>query len=95
MTDVYNLTVRAVDGGNRFCQASVFITVDDVNDNSPKFPSDQHHISIFHNTQPGAYVARLEAFDADIGMNNFSPLSFLLFGNLVCANSLIQSQSIC
>uniref|UniRef100_A0A8C1TTF3 FAT atypical cadherin 1b n=1 Tax=Cyprinus carpio TaxID=7962 RepID=A0A8C1TTF3_CYPCA len=69
MTDVYNLTVRAVDGGNRFCQASVFITVDDVNDNSPKFPSDQHHISIFHNTQPGAYVARLEAFDADIGMN--------------------------
>uniref|UniRef100_A0A8C2JQ89 FAT atypical cadherin 1b n=1 Tax=Cyprinus carpio TaxID=7962 RepID=A0A8C2JQ89_CYPCA len=69
ITDVYNLTVRAVDGGNRFCQASVFITVDDVNDNSPKFPSDQHHISIFHNTQPGAYVARLEAFDADIGMN--------------------------
>uniref|UniRef100_A0A672SFB0 FAT atypical cadherin 1 n=1 Tax=Sinocyclocheilus grahami TaxID=75366 RepID=A0A672SFB0_SINGR len=69
MTDVFNLTVRAMDGGNRFCQASVFITVDDVNDNAPKFTSDQHHISIFHNTQPGTYVARLEAFDADIGMN--------------------------
>ncbi|XP_056092251.1 protocadherin Fat 1 [Rhinichthys klamathensis goyatoka] len=69
MTDVYNLTVRAVDGGNRFCQASVVITVDDVNDNAPKFTSDSHHVSIFQNTQPGTYVARLEAFDADIGMN--------------------------
>lgn len=72
MTDVYNLTVRAVDGGDRFCQASVVITVDDVNDNAPKFTSDPHHVSFFQNTQPGTYVARLEAFDADIGMNNFS-----------------------
>ncbi|KAK2891240.1 hypothetical protein Q8A67_013883 [Cirrhinus molitorella] len=76
MTDVYNLTVRAVDGGNRFCQVSVLITVDDVNDNAPKFTSDQHHISMFQNTQPGTYVARLEAFDADIGMNGKIRYSF-------------------
>ncbi|KAL0175760.1 hypothetical protein M9458_028090, partial [Cirrhinus mrigala] len=66
MTDVYNLTVHAVDGGDRFCQTSVLITVDDINDNAPKFTSDRHQISIFQNTQPGTYVARLEAFDADI-----------------------------
>ncbi|XP_067312718.1 protocadherin Fat 1 [Pseudorasbora parva] len=75
-TDVYNLIVRAVDGGNRFCQASVVITVDDVNDNAPKFTSDPHHVSIFQNTQPGTYVARLEAFDADIGMNGKIGYSF-------------------
>ncbi|KAI2656785.1 Protocadherin Fat 1 [Labeo rohita] len=76
MTDVYSLTVRAVDVGSRFCQTSVFITVDDVNDNAPKFTSDQHQISIFQNTQPGTYVARLEAFDADIGMNGKIRYSF-------------------
>lgn len=71
MIDVYNLTVRAVDKGNHFCQASLVITVEDVNDNAPKFTSDPHHVSVYQNTQPGTYVARLEAFDADIGMNNF------------------------
>ncbi|XP_048032620.1 protocadherin Fat 1 isoform X2 [Megalobrama amblycephala] len=75
-TDVYNLTVHAVDGGNRFCQASVVITVDDVNDNAPRFTSDPHHVSIFQNTQPGTYVARLEAFDADIGINGKIRYSF-------------------
>uniref|UniRef100_A0A673JXY0 Protocadherin Fat 1-like n=1 Tax=Sinocyclocheilus rhinocerous TaxID=307959 RepID=A0A673JXY0_9TELE len=76
MTDMYNLTVRAVDGGDRFCQASVLITVDDVNDNAPKFTSEKHHVSIFQNTQPGTYVARLEAFDADTGMNGKIRYSF-------------------
>ncbi|XP_043112794.1 protocadherin Fat 1 [Puntigrus tetrazona] len=76
MADVYNLTVRAVDGGNRFCQASVFITVEDVNDNAPIFTSDQQHINVFQNTQPGTYVARLEAFDADIGTNGKIRYSF-------------------
>uniref|UniRef100_A0A672QAW7 FAT atypical cadherin 1 n=1 Tax=Sinocyclocheilus grahami TaxID=75366 RepID=A0A672QAW7_SINGR len=76
MTDVYNLSVRAVDGGDRFCQASVLITVDDINDSAPKFTSEKHHVSIFQNTQPGTYVARLEAFDADTGMNGKIRYSF-------------------
>ncbi|XP_057205827.1 protocadherin Fat 1 isoform X2 [Triplophysa rosa] len=75
-TDVYNLTVRAVDGGGRFCQAAVAVTVDDVNDNSPKFTSDPHHVSLFENTQPGTYVARPQAFDADNGMNSKVHYSF-------------------
>ncbi|XP_056328618.1 protocadherin Fat 1 [Danio aesculapii] len=76
VTDVYNLTVRAVDKDNHFCQASLLITVEDVNDNSPKFTSDPHRVSIYQNTQPGTYVARLEAFDADNGMNGKIRYSF-------------------
>ncbi|XP_030621432.1 protocadherin Fat 1 [Chanos chanos] len=67
--DVFNFTVRAVDGGNRFCQAAVLITVEDVNDNSPKFLLNPYHLSVFENTKPGAYVARLQASDSDSGVN--------------------------
>uniref|UniRef100_A0A3B4E9G9 FAT atypical cadherin 1a n=1 Tax=Pygocentrus nattereri TaxID=42514 RepID=A0A3B4E9G9_PYGNA len=74
--DVYNLTVQAVDGGNRFCQVDVVITVEDVNDNAPVFTSDLYYISVFDNTQPGAYLARLQASDADTGLN--SKISYLL-----------------
>ncbi|XP_051506018.1 protocadherin Fat 1-like [Myxocyprinus asiaticus] len=76
MTNMYNLTVRAVDGGNNFCEAAVVIVIDDINDNAPKFTSDPHHVSIFENTQPGTYVAQLEAFDADTGMNGKIRYSF-------------------
>ncbi|XP_051945075.1 protocadherin Fat 1 [Xyrauchen texanus] len=76
MTDMYNLTVHALDGGNRFCKTAVVIVVDDSNDNAPKFTSDPHHVSIFENTQPGTFVARLEAFDADTGMNGKIHYSF-------------------
>lgn len=69
-TGVFNLTVRAEDGGSRFCQAAVVITVNDVNDNAPKFTSDPHHVNVFEKTQPGTYVARLHAFDADTGMSS-------------------------
>ncbi|XP_036424561.1 protocadherin Fat 1 [Colossoma macropomum] len=68
--DVYNLTVQAVDGGNRSCQVDVVITVEDVNDNAPVFTSDLYYISVFDNTQPGAYLARLQASDADTGLNS-------------------------
>ncbi|XP_072519612.1 protocadherin Fat 1 isoform X1 [Salminus brasiliensis] len=66
---VYNLTVQAVDGGNRSCEAEVVITVEDVNDNAPEFTSDLYYISVFNSTQPGAYLARLQACDVDTGLN--------------------------
>ncbi|TRY58859.1 hypothetical protein DNTS_034152 [Danionella cerebrum] len=50
-------------------QIVLVINVKDVNDNAPKFTSDPNHVSIFQNTQPGTYVTRLEAFDADTGLN--------------------------
>ncbi|KAI4897258.1 hypothetical protein NFI96_024623, partial [Prochilodus magdalenae] len=74
--DVYNLTVEAVDGGNRSCQVAVVITVEDVNDSPPVFTSDLYYISVFDNTQPGAYVARLQAHDADTGLNSKISYSF-------------------
>ncbi|XP_065127833.1 protocadherin Fat 1 [Paramisgurnus dabryanus] len=76
MTDVYNLTVHAVDRGGHFCRADVVIMISDVNDNAPKFTSDPHHVSVFENTQPGTYVARLQAFDGDAGINGKIRYSF-------------------
>ncbi|XP_049340175.1 protocadherin Fat 1 isoform X3 [Astyanax mexicanus] len=66
----YNLTVQAVDGGNRSCEADVIITVIDVNDNAPVFSSELYYISVYDNTQPGAYLSRLQAYDADTGLNS-------------------------
>uniref|UniRef100_A0A4W4GWN5 FAT atypical cadherin 1a n=1 Tax=Electrophorus electricus TaxID=8005 RepID=A0A4W4GWN5_ELEEL len=74
--DVYNVTVQALDGENRFCQADVLITVEDINDNAPIFTSDMYHVNVLENTQPGACLARLQASDADTGLNSKISYSF-------------------
>lgn len=63
----YRLTVRALDGGRRYCEAAVHLTVEDVNDNAPQFTSDPYAITVFENTEVGTFVARLLATDLDTG----------------------------
>jgi protocadherin Fat 1/2/3 len=63
----YHLTVRALDGGGRYCEAAVHLTVGDVNDNAPQFTSDPYAITVFENTEVGTFVARLLATDLDTG----------------------------
>lgn len=67
---VHKMTVRALDGGGRYCEADVEITVEDVNDNAPQFSSDLYAITVFENTEIHTIVARLQATDADTGMHS-------------------------
>ncbi|XP_006741893.1 protocadherin Fat 1 [Leptonychotes weddellii] len=66
---VYNLLVKATDGGGRFCQADLVLTLEDVNDNAPEFSADPHTITVFENTEPGTLLTRVQATDADAGLN--------------------------
>uniref|UniRef100_A0A8C3AAC4 FAT atypical cadherin 1a n=1 Tax=Cyclopterus lumpus TaxID=8103 RepID=A0A8C3AAC4_CYCLU len=68
--DGHRFKVRAVDGGGRYCEADVHITVEDVNDNPPQFSSDPYTITVFENTEVGTYVAKLLANDVDSGLNS-------------------------
>ncbi|XP_060237640.1 protocadherin Fat 1 isoform X3 [Meriones unguiculatus] len=66
---VYNLLVKATDGGGRSCQAAVVLTLEDVNDNAPEFTADLYAITVFENTEPGTLLTRVQATDADAGLN--------------------------
>lgn len=64
---VYNLLVKATDGGGRYCQANIVLTLEDVNDNAPEFSADPYAITVFENTEPGTPLTRVQATDADTG----------------------------
>ncbi|XP_027246969.1 protocadherin Fat 1 isoform X3 [Cricetulus griseus] len=66
---VYNLLVKATDGGGRSCQATIVLTLEDVNDNAPEFTADPYTITVFENTEPGTLLTRVQATDADAGLN--------------------------
>ncbi|XP_061882625.1 protocadherin Fat 1a isoform X3 [Entelurus aequoreus] len=68
--DEHRFKVRAVDGGGRYCEADVHIAVRDVNDNAPEFSADPYAFPVFENTETGTLVARLQASDADSGINS-------------------------
>lgn len=65
--DEYGFKMRAVDGGGRYCEADIRITVEDFNDNMPQFSSDTYAVTVFENTEIGTYVAKLLANDVDTG----------------------------
>ena len=64
----YNLLVKATDGGGRFCQADIVLTLEDVNDNAPEFSADPYTITVFENTEPGTLLTRVQATDVDAGI---------------------------
>ncbi|KAJ7405115.1 Protocadherin Fat 3 [Willisornis vidua] len=66
---VYHLLVKATDGGGRFCQANIILTLEDVNDNAPEFTTDTYSITVFENTEPKTLLTRVQATDADAGLN--------------------------
>lgn len=66
---IYNLLVKATDGGGRFCQAHIVLTLEDVNDNAPEFSADPYTITVFENTEPGTPLTRVQATDADAGVD--------------------------
>lgn len=68
--DEHRFRVRAVDGGGRYCESDIHISVEDVNDNPPQFSSDPYTITVFENTETGTFVAKLLANDIDAGLNS-------------------------
>ncbi|XP_038610870.1 protocadherin Fat 1 [Tachyglossus aculeatus] len=65
----YHLLVTATDGGGRSCYASVQLWLDDVNDNAPVFMADPFTATVFENTEPRTPLTRVQATDADTGLN--------------------------
>ncbi|XP_045763036.1 fat-like cadherin-related tumor suppressor homolog isoform X2 [Maniola jurtina] len=64
---LYELTVRATDGGGLRAEALVRVAVDDVNDNAPRFALPAYSARVREDVPLGTLVAVLEAFDPDLG----------------------------
>ncbi|XP_072941921.1 fat-like cadherin-related tumor suppressor homolog [Epargyreus clarus] len=64
---LYELTIRATDGGGLSAEALVRVAVDDVNDNAPRFALSAYNARVREDVPAGTLVAVLEAFDPDLG----------------------------
>ncbi|XP_030067041.1 protocadherin alpha-5 [Microcaecilia unicolor] len=75
---VHFLTLTAFDGGKPPLTGTVqlVITVQDVNDNSPKFDQPDYKIRVFENAVNGTLVLKLNATDLDEGTNGDILYSF-------------------
>jgi len=67
-TDYINLIIQASDGMFH-SNCSVNITVLDVNNNAPVFSEDSYSAAVTEDTPIGTSVVRVEATDADMGIN--------------------------
>ena len=70
--DVYNLTIVAEDGGDPRLTGTmqVNIVIGDSNDNSPVFSQSPYNVTIEENIAVGTEILRINATDADIGINS-------------------------
>ncbi|CAB3222731.1 unnamed protein product [Arctia plantaginis] len=64
---LYELTVRATDGGGLHADALVRVAVDDVNDNAPRFALGTYAARVREDVPSGTLVAVVDAFDPDLG----------------------------
>lgn len=64
---LYELTLRAADGGGLHAEALVRVAVDDVNDNAPRFALGTYGVRVREDVPVGTLVAVVEAFDPDLG----------------------------
>ena len=81
----YNITIRAVDRGDDplSSEVSLVITVGDVNDNAPLFPSSEITVSLREDKLTGlALFAVPRAVDADIGSN--ADVTYSIQGQVLC-----------
>ncbi|KAM9765386.1 protocadherin-20 [Menidia menidia] len=69
--DEYITDIIAEDGGTPplLGAATLKIVITDVNDNCPQFRETQINVTVHGNTTKGAHLARLYAFDPDLGDN--------------------------
>ncbi|XP_062852499.1 protocadherin alpha-3-like [Trichomycterus rosablanca] len=76
----YNISIAATDKGNPPLSSTSVITVHilDVNDNAPRFTKETFNIYVKENSQIGAAIYTVSAFDPDVGDN--CRLSYSLIG---------------
>ncbi|CAF4901464.1 unnamed protein product [Pieris macdunnoughi] len=67
----YRLVIRAQDGGSpsRSNTTQLLVNVKDVNDNSPRFYTSLFQESVSENVPVGYSIVRVQAYDADEGVN--------------------------
>lgn len=63
----YHLVAKATDGGGRSCQADIMLTVEDTNDNAPRFFPSHCAVAVFDNTTTKTPIAVVSARDLDEG----------------------------
>ncbi|KAH9632152.1 hypothetical protein HF086_006586 [Spodoptera exigua] len=63
---LYELALRATDGGGLHAEALVRVAVDDVNDNAPRFALPTYSARVREDVPVGTLVAVVEAFDPDL-----------------------------
>ncbi|KFV61323.1 Protocadherin Fat 2, partial [Dryobates pubescens] len=66
---VYHLVAKATDGGGRSCQADITLTIEDTNDNAPRFFPSHCAVAVFDNTTTKTPIAVVAARDLDEGLN--------------------------
>ncbi|KAM6969753.1 protocadherin-1 [Aplochiton taeniatus] len=71
LKDSYDLTIKAVDGGNpqRYSSALLRVVVADANDNAPKFEKSVYEAKVSENSPVGHSVLQVKANDSDMGSN--------------------------
>ncbi|XP_026490100.2 protocadherin-like wing polarity protein stan isoform X1 [Vanessa tameamea] len=67
----YRLVIRAQDGGSpsRSNTTQLLVNVKDINDNSPRFYTSLFQESVSENVPVGYSIVRVQAYDADEGVN--------------------------
>ncbi|KAJ3592106.1 hypothetical protein NHX12_007235 [Muraenolepis orangiensis] len=93
----YNLTVMAEDFGSPPLRKILQYTVRlmDENDNAPRFAKAVYEVSVLENNAPGAFIAAVEARDADLGNNGkitYRLLDGVLMGSPV--NTFVSLNSV-
>ncbi|XP_062250271.1 protocadherin alpha-5-like isoform X6 [Platichthys flesus] len=85
---VIKLVLTAVDGGKppRSGTLQLIVNVIDVNDNTPTFSKSLYKVSVKENASPGSLVIKLNATDADEGMNSKILYSLIKRGNIDPSN---------
>ncbi|XP_063784671.1 protocadherin gamma-B5-like isoform X40 [Pseudophryne corroboree] len=69
VTDNYEFTVEAKDGGGLASHCKVFIQITDVNDNAPEITITSLSASIPEDSPPGTVIALVNIYDMDTGKN--------------------------
>ncbi|XP_022527776.2 protocadherin alpha-3 isoform X5 [Astyanax mexicanus] len=89
-TSQYDITIVASDEGTPPLSSNTIITVhvSDVNDNAPRFPDPVINVYLKENSQVGAAIHTVSAFDPDVGDN--ARIAYSLFENSSPASSLVN-----
>ncbi|XP_037398796.1 protocadherin alpha-8-like isoform X6 [Pygocentrus nattereri] len=91
----YDITIIATDEGTPPLSSSTVITVhvSDVNDNPPRFPEPAINVYVKENSQIGAVIHTVSAFDPDVGENARVTYSLLESSKSSPVSSLVNINS--